>query len=99
MRTRSTASTRARSRGISPEARVAPWRRSAVSGFERRIAVHVEDQTFGGHIDEFLVVAHFLEFPAEDLAQPGPLVPAQLVFAAKISDARKNIFEYFRATL
>src|ERR1035437_10949297 len=79
MRTRSTASTRARFRGIAPEARLAPGYPRAVSGFERRIAAHADDQTFGGHIDEFFVIAQSIEFPAELVAQPGPLVPAQPV--------------------
>ena len=54
----------------------------------------MEDQTFGGCIDEFFVIAQFIELPAEVLAQPGPLVPAQLVLPAKFSGARKNFFEY-----
>lgn len=62
------------------------------SGFDQRLAVDAPDQTFGGHIDEFFVVAYFLEFPLECIAQPDSLVPTETVLPAKSSRIRKDLF-------
>ncbi len=85
---------RARSPDITPEARAAPGYPRARSGLERRIAHDAADQKIGGHIDEFFVVAGFLQLPLECVTQPDPLIPAEAVFPAEISGAHKNLFEY-----
>ena len=67
---------------------------AGTSGFARKFAAHPQDQSFSRRIDEFFVIAQFVEFPPKVIAQPGFLVPAQFVFPAEIGGARKYLFEY-----
>ena len=53
----------------------------------------VNDEPFGSHVDEFLVVSHFLEFPFELVAKLGLLVPAELVLAVEFGGACERFFK------
>src|ERR1039457_6357409 len=94
IRTRSTASTRQRFPAIAPEAAVAPGCPGVASGLGGRAPGNIDDQTFRGQVDEFLIVAQFLEFPAELVAQLGLFIPAQLVLPVEFGGAGKGFFEY-----